>query len=281
MKELIMDYNFIENLYPAETTYTSHNSLFVFLDDKERVQEFFKFLFHEIEKSYKNGTNHVLENDNDRMSLIDIEYNFFIEKLGEWCEHYSSNKTIMTEYKKYENKINKEENGEKTTVRLSASFKIEMTIKERVLFDYSYSGWMIVSPFKKHQRFNFVQVFLNGMLGKITFVLNFSKRVYATPVTQVLIKNIETQEYKKFGAISFHRVFLKENIGETCFARLKKMSRENEKIITTSKGISSRLNKLGLDEKSFKFYSNFDIKNIEETRNELDGKWRFFKDEEV
>jgi len=280
MKELIMDYNFIENLYPAETTYTSHNSLFVFLDDKERVQEFFKFLFHEIEKSYKNGTNHVLENDNDRMSLIDIEYNFFIEKLGEWCEHYSSNKTIMTEYKKYKTGKIKEESEYEKSFQWIADFEIKMTIRERVMFDYGYDGWMIVNQFKKRLRFNLAQIFLNNMIGKVTYVSNFSKPQYAQPVTQILAKNIQSGKYFKFGAMSFHRKFLLDNIGKTSLNKLKKMGKESEKIITTSKAIKSRIAKLKLDEEGLKFYSNFHISEIEKTRNKLSGEWRMFEKSE-
>ena len=275
-----MAYNFPANLYPENTTYTSHNSLFVFLDDKEKLEEFMKYFYKRVMDADANGVCHVMDNDSDKMSLLDFEYNFFIECLGDWCQHYSENKSVETQYKKYENKINKNEDGTKTTVRLVADFRIDMSVKERVEFDYSYSGWMIINPFKKKVRFNFVQVYLNNMLGKITFVKNFSKAMYATPVTQVLVQNIETQEYKKFGAVSFHRAFLLENLGQNKLDKLKKMGRRYERIITTSKAISTRLKKLEIDEKSLKFYNKFNITEMEKNRNIFDGKWKFFKDGE-
>jgi len=186
-----MSYKFKPNFYQVGTSYTSHNSVFVFLDDKEHLTEFMKYFYYRVMEEEEKGNTHVLENDSDKMSLLDFEYNFFIECLGKWCENYSENKSIETQYKRYENKINKNEDDTKTTVRLVADFNIDMSIKERVQFDYNYSGWMIANPFKKHQRFNFVQVFLNGMLGKTTYVLNYSKRMYSTPVTQILCQNVK------------------------------------------------------------------------------------------
>jgi hypothetical protein len=275
-----MTYNFPANLYPEGTTYTSHNSLFVFLDDKEKLEEFMKYFYKRLLDADANGANHVMDNDSDKMSLLDFEYNFFVECLGDWCQYYSENKSVFAEYKRYENKINKNEDGSKTTVRLSADFRIEMSIKERVQFDYNYSGWMKVHPFKKHQRFNFVQVFLNGMLGKTTYVLNYSKRMYATPITQVLAKNIVTGEYKKMATISFHRSFLLDNLSQKKLDVLKKMGREFERIITTSKGVNARIKKLGIDEDSLRIYNKFFIVEMEKNRNIFDGKWQFFKDSE-
>lgn len=275
-----MIYNFPANLYPEGTTYTSHNSLFVFLDDKEKLEEFMKYFYKRVMDADANGVCHVMENDSDKMSLLDFEYNFFIECLGDWCQYYSENKSVFAEYKRYENKINKNENGTKTTVRLVADFRIEMSVKERVQFDYNYSGWMKVHPFKKHQRFNFVQVFLNGMLGKTTYVLNYSRRMYATPVTQVLVQHIGTGAYKKMATISFHRAFLLENLGQKKLDILKEMGRNFRRIITTSKGVNSRIKKLEIDEKSLRIYNNFFIVEMEKNRNIFDGKWKFFKDGE-
>ena len=45
-----MTYNFPANLYPENTTYTSHNSLFVFLDDKEKLEEFMKYFYKTLKK---------------------------------------------------------------------------------------------------------------------------------------------------------------------------------------------------------------------------------------
>lgn len=275
-----MAYNFPANLYPNGITYTSHNSLFVFLDDKEKLQEFMKYFCKRIFEADANGVCHVMDNDSDKMSLLDFEYNFFIETLGDWCQYYSENKSVETQYKRYENKINKNEDGTKTTVRLAADFRIDMSVKERVQFDYNYSGWMQVHPFKKHQRFNFVQVFLNGMLGKTTYVLNYSKRMYATPVTQILIQHFGTGAYKKFGAISFHRAFLLENLGQNKLDKLKVMGRKYKRIITTSKGVNSQIKKLNIDEKSLRIYNNFYIVELEKNRNIFDGKWKFFDGDE-
>jgi len=274
-----MSYKYPPNIYSGGTTYTSHNSIFVFLDDKDKLTEFIKYFYYRVMEEEAKGVSHVLDNDSDKMSLIDFEYNFFIECLGDWCQYYSENKTIETSYQRFENKINKNDDGTKTTVRFVADFKIEMSVKERVQFDYSYSGWMRVHPFKKHQRFNFVQVFLNGMLGKTTYVLNYSKRMYATPVSQILCQNIATSEYKKFGAITFHRSFLSEHLGQIKLDKLKKIGRKFERIISTSDAVKKRIKKLGIDEDSLRFYNKFFIGEIEETRNIFSGEWRFFKDE--
>jgi len=275
-----MTYNFPANLYPSGTTYTSHNSLFVFLDDKEKLESFMKYFYAKVMDADANGVCHVLDNDSDKMSLLDFEYNFFVECLGDWCQHYFENKNVETQYKRYENKINKNKDVSKTTVRLVADFRIDMSVKERVQFDYNYSGWMRVHPFKKHQRFNFVQVFLNGMLGKTTYVLNYSKRMYATPVTQVLAQHIGTGAYKKMATISFHRSFLLENLSQKKLDKLKEMGRNFKKIITTSKGVNTQIKKLEIDENSLRIYNKFYIEELEKNRNIFEGKWKFFKDSE-
>ena len=155
-----------------------------------------------------------------------------------------------------------------------------MSVKERIQFDYGYSGWMISNGFHKKMRFNFVQIFLNNMIGKVTYVKNFSNRMYAIPVVKMLVKNSENESYNIQAVVSFHRPFLVDVLTEKNWKTLKKISRENEKIITTSDAISKKIKALGIDEKDVKIYDNFDIKNIEKNRNNLSGDWYFFEKSE-
>ena len=104
--------------------------------------------------------------------------------------------------------------------------------------------------------------------------------MYATPVTQVLVQHIGTGAYKKMATISFHRAFLLENLGQKKLDILKEMGRNFRRIITTSKGVNSRIKKLEIDEKSLRIYNNFFIVEMEKNRNIFDGKWKFFKDGE-
>ena len=271
-----MALNFKKDLYPKGITYTSHNSPFVFLDSQENVKSFFKFFAKELIKAENSGEILVIENDSDRMALIDVSYNFFIEKFAEWCQNYSTNKEIMTEYNRYKNTTIKNDDGTKDTIRMVKHLKINMSIKERVQFDYDYSSWMVANPFHKRIRFNLVQTFFNSFIGKMTYVLNYSKPMYAQPVTRILGKNIVGNEYFLLGAISFHRGFLVDQIGKNTMDKLKKIAKQREVIITTKPAIEKRIKALKIEEKVRDYYSSFDILKVEESRNELDGKWEVF-----
>ena len=207
-------FNFKDELYPKSISYVNHNSLFQYLADQDSIKYFFRFLSKKLIAKYENGINLVVENQSDKMTLIDINYNFFIECLGEWCEHYSSNKTILTKYNKYKTTKNENEKGEKIdeekTLKWIKNYEIEMSIKERIQFDYAYSGWMISNGFHKKMRFNFVQVFLNSMIAKVAYVRNFSRRMYAIPVTKMLVqdsRDVMNNQYNIHAVTSFHRPF--------------------------------------------------------------------------
>ena len=273
-------YNFKNDIYPKEISYVNHNSIFQFLADENSVKEFTRYFIKMIISKYENGINLVIENDSDKMTLIDINYNFFIECLGAWCEHYSSNKTILTSYKKYKSTKEKDEKDEEVLLKRVADFEINMTIKERVQFDYGYSGWMVSNKFHKRIRFNFVQTFLNNFVNKVTFVRNYRNAMYAIPVAKMLVKNNTNDNYNIQAVVSFHRPFLSDILTEKNWNILKKISRENEKIITTSDAISKKIKSLEIDEKDVKVYDDFDIKNIEKNRNNSNGEWHFFEKSE-
>ena len=272
-----MSSDFKPSLYDSRITYVNNNSIFAFLDFQENVKEFFKYFSKSLKKKQQEGYDFIIENDNDRMALIDINYNFFIEKLGDWCQHYSANKTVVTEYSKY--KIWKKENqdGEKIPTNVRADFKIELSVKERVQQAYSYSGWMIANKYLKRARFVFVQTFLNGFFGKATYVKYYSKPNFAVPVSVILVKNSEKNIYFKAPTISFHREFLKDKMGKASFEFLKAESKKNIPICVGSEQIKKAILKNNIDENDVKFYENFDIGQIENERNELSGEFGLFE----
>jgi len=270
-----MSSEFKPNLYDSRITYVNNNSIFAFLDSQENVKEFFKYFSKSLKKKQLDGYDFVIENDNDRMALIDINYNFFIEKLGDWCQHYSANKTVVTEYSKY--KVTKPKDEETTPVNLKADFKIELSVKERVQQAYSYSGWMIANKYLKRQRYNFVQMFLNYFVGKATYVKYYSKPNFAVPVSTILVKNSEKNIYFKAPTISFHREFLKDKMGKASLEFLKAESKKNIPIAVGSEQIKKAISKNNIDENDVKFYENFDIGQIENERNELSGEFGLFE----
>lgn len=81
-----------------------------------------------------------------------------------------------------------------------------MSVKERIQFDYGYSGWIITNGFHKQIRYNFV--------NKITFVRSFNNAMYAIFITKILVK--------KRAAISFYRVFFVYILTEKNWNILKK-----------------------------------------------------------
>ena len=278
-----MSYSFKEDIYPSEISYVNHYSVFSFFSNKVQVEEFFKYLFARIENDFnlkkkgKGGFAHLVRNDNDKAPLIDINYNFVIEVLADWIEHYSVNKIVETEYKKYrritEKESTKKENVSKSLVR---NLKIDFTIKERVLFDYSYCGWMILNNFHKKLRFNLWQVFFNNMLGRFTYISNYKFYNRAKVVTNMLVQDLSNNEYYKLGVLSFNRAVLSKLFGKKKMIKLHKMAEEYEKIVTTDKAIKNRLEKLEIDSENVNYYIPFDIKMIENERDKEDGEWHFF-----
>ena len=285
-----MSYSFKEDIYPSEISYVNHYSVFSFFSNKVQVEEFFKYLFARIENDFKlkkkgkGGFAHLVRNDNDRAVLIDINYNFVIEVLADWIEHYSVNKIVETEYKKYR-RITDKENAKEEDVSKSLvrNLKIDFTIKERVLFDYSYCGWMILNNFHKKLRFSLWQVFFNNVLGKFTYVPGYQNYKRSRVVASALLKNLSNDEYYKLGLLSFNRAVLVKLLGKRKMEKLHKMAEEYEKIVTTDKAIKNRLEKLEIDSENVNYYIPFDVKKIEKERDKEDGEWHYFtksKDEE-
>ncbi len=169
-------YKFPIGVYPTNITYHYSRSLFNFFQTNEQAKEFFKYLFsrlsdeHKRRKKGENVCAHVLRNDSDKYPLIDLNYNFFVLVLAEWVEHYSCEATTVYEYSKYK-KVSYEkedlESGEKKKVvyNQKRDLKIECSIKERFLFDYSFSGWLVEHRTHKNFRFDLMQILMNEILG--------------------------------------------------------------------------------------------------------------------
>lgn len=266
-------YKFPNGLYEDNIVYVNAYSLFQFFMQTEQTDEFFKYLFFRINKEYKdlkgNGFIHVIGNDNIRTPLIDINYNFFIQVLGEWVEHYASNKLVVAEYKRY---------YRMDDVSKYRVFKITFNIRERVQFDYSYSGWLIGHKFKRGLRFKLVQVFFNNMLGGYTYVRNYKWYNKAMTTNIYLARNMRLKnKYVKFVGVSFLKVKLLEHYGKDKIKKLDEMASDYELIISTNKGIKNHMSKLNLSDDDVCFYDNFDLKNIEDKRDEGDGKYHFFE----
>ncbi|MDQ7060644.1 MAG: hypothetical protein Q9M43_05730, partial [Sulfurimonas sp.] len=54
-----------------------------------------------LRESGAKNSSHVYESENTKIALIDLNYNFFVEVLGDWIEHYAKNKRNTVEYIKY------------------------------------------------------------------------------------------------------------------------------------------------------------------------------------
>lgn len=215
-----------------------------------------------------------MANDNQRVGLIDLNYNFFIEVLGEWVEHYARNKSIKTKYRKFS--FEKSIESEKK-INKCREFVIELTVKERLQFDFSYSGWLIGHKYKRSLRFKLAQVFLNNMLGGYTYVRNYKWHNKAMVTNIYLVKNLTTNKYIKFVGISFLKNKLFEHFGQEKMKTLEKMTKDYDVIVSTNIGVKNHIDKLKLSDEDVNFYDNFDIKSIEENRDEGDGIFHFIE----
>ena len=276
------NYNFKEDLYPSNITYEHARYAFIFFTTKEHTKEFFKYFYFRLREDYKSRKNnnlicaHVLKNNNDRFPLIDFNYNFFIEVLGEWIEHYSSNKKVMTEYRRFTSfeQIDLDENV--TKFRKYRDYKIELSTKEKVLFDYSYSGWRIMTAYYKNLRFDLIQVLFNNILGKHTYVSSYQNRKFAKVVTIRLVKDLLFDDYVKFPAVCFVRDTLAHYLSAKQMKKLHEMSEDYEILSSEYKGIEAKIKKLEINEEAIRFCNIFDMLEIEKSRDEGDGKFNFF-----
>ena len=275
-----MDYKFKEGLYPKEISYHHFRYVNIYFTTVEQTKEFFKYLFYRVKRDFektKNGKNtcvHVLRNDADYAPLIDFDYNFFVLVIGEWIEHYSVNKSIMKEFRSFRDFEQKNEDETVDVCKKYRDFKIEFTTKEFVQFDYAYSGWLIGK--KRARRYDLVQILFNELLGKHTYVRNYANRYKSIPITLYLVKDNEFNKFLKFPAVSFLRKTLTTYYTPKQMKELKKMAEEYEKIISTSRAIKSRIEKLKLDENEIKICNYFDIQEIQKTRDLGDGEYHNF-----
>lgn len=279
-----MGYNFKNNLYPADINYHHFRYVNIFFTTTEQTKEFFKYLYYRIKNDYeiwKNGGDvclHVLRNDADYAPLIDIEYNFLVLVIAEWIEHYSSNKTVMKEFTRYATYNKTLDDGSTEKHKKYRDYKIEFTIKELVQFDYAYTSWIIGA--KAARRYDLIQILFNELLGKHTYVRNYSNRYKSIPVTLYLVKDNKFNKYLKFPAVSFVRKTLATYYTPKEVKLLRKIGDEYEKIISTSRAIKSRIEKLKLNEDEIKICNYFDIESIQKTRDLGDGEYHIFEKKE-
>ena len=278
-----MNYKFKEDLYPSDISYNHFRYVNIYFTTKEQTKEFFKYLFFRIKNEFKlreNNPNicvHVLKNDSDYASLIDFDYNFFVLVLSEWIEHYAINKTVVKEFRSFKDFKQKKENedeDEEVSIKKYRDFKIEFTTKEFMQFDYAYSSWLIGK--KRARRYDLIQILFNQLLGKHTYVRNYANKYKSIPITLYLVKDNEFNKYLKFPAVSFLRKTLTTYYTPKEMKELKKMADKYEKIISTSRAIKSRIEKLKLDENEIKICTYFDIQEIQKTRDLGDGEYHIF-----
>jgi len=275
-----MDYNFKEDLYPENISYHHFRYVNIYFTTKEQTKEFFKYLFYRVKSEFKlreNNPNicvHVLRNDADYAPLIDFDYNFLVLVIGEWIEHYAVNKSVMKEFTRYAVYSKEDEDGKILSHKKYRDYKIEFTIKEFVQFDYSYSSWMI--GVKRARRYDLVQILFNELLGKHTYVRNYSNRYKSIPITLYLVKDNEFNKFLKFPAVSFLRKTLTGYFTQKQMKELIKMGDEYEKIISSARAIKSRIKKMELDENEIKICNYFDIESIQKTRDLGDGEFHKF-----
>lgn len=275
-------YKFDESLYPSGITYHYARSVFNFFQTQEQAKYFFKYLFYRLNEEYKRrkkGENvcvHVLRNDSDNYPLLDLNYNFFVFVLAEWIEHYSVDEKIIYEYSKYR-KVSREDKDSKEIIVFNQKrdLKIECSIKERVLFDYSFSGWLTGHNLHKNFRYDLMQILMNNILGKHTFIPNYSYRLKAVVTKPTLVFDTKKNENILFVGTSFFRSALANYYSNRQMNLLKEMGEELKKV--TAKKLKKNENgKFEIDEKIVQFCDYFDIDNIENERDLNDGIFHNF-----
>ncbi|MBW6487466.1 hypothetical protein [Sulfurimonas sp.] len=283
-------YKFPEGLYPLDITYHYSRSLFNFFQTNEQTKEFFKYLFSRLNEEYKRrkkGENvcaHVLKNDSDKYPLVDLNYNFFVLVLAEWIEYYSCEDRTVYEYSKYKKiaykKTDKESGEEKNVVyNQKRDLKIECSTKERVLFDYSFSGWLTTNRTHKNFRFDLMQILLNNILGKHTFIPNYNYRNKAVTVKNILVFDEKKNTNMLFAATSFFRSTLANYYSNSQMNLLREMSGELQKLGYKKMSITDD-DEFEIDGKIVQVCSYFDIKNIEKNRDQNDGQYYDFEPKE-
>ena len=276
------NYNF-KNIYPDDITYNHPNYIFNFFTTQEQTAEFFKFLFFNIKKRYEEYLKgerdyvDVVKNNNDSYPLIDINYNFFIKVLGEWIEHYSYKKESLVEYRKYIRvEIESEEVGAKKKKLIKyKDVKLTLSISEQVRLDFSNSGWLITDSFKKRNRYLLAQILLNSVLGSYTYVAGFRYIKTAKSVVLNLVKN-NKGKLNNIACITFMRKTLSTIFNEKEMNLLHKISEEMKVEATGIKAIKKFKKDENISEEIISNCDDFNIKEIEETRDKNDGKYHNF-----
>lgn len=276
-------YKFPGELYPESISYSNGLSVFAFFSKPEQTKEFFKYLYFEInqdDKERKKGNKvccQVVRNDNDREPLVDINYNFFIEVLAKWIEHYSLSKNEVVNYSSYFNFTQKDEKGNEYSAPKYRDCSIDFTTKEKVLADYSYSGWRIKRRYYKGLRYNLIQLLFNNILGKHTYVAGYAYRNKARTITILLVKDTQFNNYVKLPVISFVRSALIKYLSPTQMKRLHEISNGYEVLSRETKGIASKIKEFNIAKKEIGYCNVFNLSKIEEDRNILDGRWHHFE----
>lgn len=281
-------YKFKEGLYGDSISYSNGFSVLAFFGTPEQTKEFFKYLYFEInkdDKERKKGNKvccQVVRNDNDREPLVDVNYNFFIEVLAKWIEHYSLSKHEVINYDAYGRFSQPDEDGNAIKVPKYKKCSIDFTTAEKVIMDYSYSGWRIKRNYYKFLRFYFIQTFFNNYLGKHTYVVGYGNRYRAKPISILLVKDNQFNSYVKLPVVSFVRSALIKYLSAKQMKRLHEISDGYEVLSREFKGIEAKIEELEAAGKKIGYCNVFNLNKIENERNILDGTWHLYvkKDDE-
>ncbi|MFA6195241.1 MAG: hypothetical protein WC656_01200 [Sulfurimonas sp.] len=279
-----MLYDFENGIYPSGISYVNPYSMYQFFGHPITTKAFLNYLFFRIKEEHKKikkddfHIRFVAVIENDKASTIDIEYNFFVNILGEWIEHYSSHKTIIHEYPRIHTFKEKDEFENEIIVRKKRIFKYDFSVREKVMFDYVVDGWLVGDKFHKRCRYDFLHTFLNNMVfSKLVWINLKTVSKFRTANHYYLLQDLEQKNtYVKFQGVQFLKDTLKKNIGNSSLNMLKKMGANYKKVTSQNVHVTNKINSLKEEGIEVKFYQPFDINMFEKTKDLGDGKWHRF-----
>jgi len=162
---------------------------------------------------------------------------------------------------------------------MKRDLKINCSIKERVLFDYSFSGWLANGNLQKSFRFELMQVLMNNILGKHTFIANYNYRNRAVVVKPTLVFDELRSKYFLLPISSFFRSTLAKYLTSKQMNLLIEMSDELKKI-NGKKVEKNDKNEIEFEGNLVELSSNFEIDEIEKDRDQNDGKYYYLEADE-
>ena len=282
------DIIFPDGIHDKNISYVNQYSVHQFFDNPENTKLFFIFLAQKLLNSSKSSDdnkkyifNPVAVIENNKAATIDVEYNFLIEALAEWISHYSANKTVTHEYKIYHEFEDSDKDGNSTFVNKYRTIKVELSVAEKVMFDYAYDGWLRGNKFHKKCRYDFLYRFMGDIINsKIVWVnMKVSPKFRILIHRYLLCDNAQNETFVDFNSVKLSSSTLEYYIGKTLFKNLKKMGTSYEKMTSQNKHVENKIEELNGIATEVKKYQPFDINLLENTRDLGDGEWHFFKKE--